>query len=308
MSEAAAEGSEPGLGLPPEDEDRLTAAEADAAYRWAAAAVAGRHVLVAGCGAGHGARILSDGGAATVTGADPDERAIETATRLYGERIHFLRAETGALPLATNGYDAVVLLDAPTAELDAEAAVAELGRVLAPGGILLVSLPLSLPGDEAPGLAEALAARFEHTALFRRRLAIAATVAPAESAERVEVEQTGWLAAGQSEDRTILLAASDSNLPELGSVASMVSFRDLRSQEETLDGWEARARRAEADGSAKHWELVAAREAQRRLRMRLYELEHRPLRRLSRILRGRPSRLGAGPPLRASEIKPEHWD
>jgi SAM-dependent methyltransferase len=308
MSEAEANHAERVPGLPPEDEDRLAAAEADAAYRWAAGAVQGRHVLVAGCGAGHGARILSDAGAKTVTGSDPNERAIETATRLYGERIHFLRAETAALPLATNGYDAAVLLDPPTADLDAEAAVAELGRVLAPGGVLLVSLPLPVPGQDAPGMAEALTARFEHTAAFRRRLAIAATVAPADSSERVEIERAGWLAAGQSEDRTILLAASDTELPELEPVASMVSFRDLRSQEDTLEGWEARARRAEADGSAKHWELVAAREAQRRLRMRLYELEHRPLRKLSRIIRGRPATLGSGPPLRASEIKPEHWD
>jgi hypothetical protein len=105
-----------------------------------------------------------------------------------------------------------------------------------------------------------------------------------------------------------LLAASNSKLPELGALASMVSFRDLRAQEETLEAWEERARRAEADGSAKHWELVAAREAQRRLRMRLHQIEHRPLRVLSRVLRGKPAKLGPGPPLRASEIKPEHWD
>ena len=104
------------------------------------------------------------------------------------------------------------------------------------------------------------------------------------------------------------MAASDAELPELGSLASMVSFRDLRAQEEALEAWEHRARRAEAEGSAKHWELVAAREAQRRLRMRLHQLEHRPLRVISRVLRGKPARLGAGPPLRASEIKPEHWD
>ncbi len=75
----------------------------------------------------------------------------------------------------------------------------------------------------------------------------------------------------------------------------MVSFRDLRAHEETLEAWEQRARRAEADGSAKHWELVAAREAQRRLRMRLHQIEHRPLRVISRVLRGKPAKLGPGP-------------
>lgn len=64
---------------------------------------------------------------------------------------------------------------------------------------------------------------------------------------------------------------------------------------------------AEADGSAKHWELVASREAQRRLRMRLYQLEHRPLRVISRVLRGKPAKLGEGPPLRVSETKLQEW-
>lgn len=313
----ATESQRTALGIPGEDADRLVAAESDVAYRWAAGAVAGRHTLVAGCGAGHGAQMLVDAGAKTVVGADPDPRSVEIATRLYGGRIRFVQAETPALPLASGSFDAVVCVDAQTAELDAEAAIAELGRVLADGGMMLVSLPLSVPplgaetngtGVNAEALAEALASRFANTAAFRRRLAIAATVAPADASGRAELGSADWLTGGEGEDRTILLAASDSKLPELRSLASMVSFRDLRAQEETLEAWEERARRAEADGSAKHWELVAAREAQRRLRMRLHRIEHRPLRVLSRVLRGKPAKLGPGPPLRASEIKPEHWD
>ena len=106
----------------------------------------------------------------------------------------------------------------------------------------------------------------------------------------------------------MLIAASDAELPALGAVASMASCRDLRAQEETIAAWEERARRAEAEGSAKHWELVAAREAQRRLRLHLHKLEHRPLRVISRVLRGKPRKLGEGPPLRNSELKPERWD
>ncbi len=59
---------------------------------------------------------------------------------------------------------------------------------------MLVSLPLSPAGPRAgsngaaaaaaDSLADALAARFANTAAFRRRLAIAATVAPADVAER----------------------------------------------------------------------------------------------------------------------------
>ncbi len=308
------------LGLPGEDRDRMLAAEADAAYRWAAAGVAGKHVLVAGCGRGHGAAILRDAGAATVVGADPDPRSAEIATRLYGERIHFAQAETTALPLAAGSFDAVVCLDAPTPELDPRDAIEELCRVLAPGGLLIVSLPLSSPPPEAAGpvvhiddelersLAESISSRFANSAGFRRRLAVAASVAPAGGPERAELDAAGWLAGGEAEDRSLLLAASDSELPELTSVASMVSFSDLRSQQETLAAWEERARRAEAEGSAKHWELVASREAQRRLRMRLHQIEHRPLRVIWRVLRGGPRKLGQGPPLRTSEVRSEHWD
>lgn len=320
---ASAEQAEPeaGLGVPGEDWDRLAVAEADAAYRWAAAAVEGRHVVVAGCGHGHGAQILLEAGAKSVVGADPDPRSAEIATRLYGERIRFVCAETVALPVAASSFNAVVCLDSPQASLDPVAAVEELKRVLSDDGVLLASLPLSgsplerypeLPGgeqgDEDGGWPELLDSRFANVRTFRRRLSIAATVAPEDAAGEIAIEEANWLTGAPGEDRTLLAAASDSELPGFGTLASMISFRDLRAHQDTLEAWEERARMAEADGSAKHWELVASREAQRRLRMRLYELEHRPLRIISRVLRGKPARLGEGPPLRVSETKLQSWE
>ena len=44
------------------------------------------------------------------------------------------------------------------------------------------------------------------------------------------------------------------------------------------------------------------------LEKRLHELEHRPLRVLSRIVRGKPRKLNIGPPIRASERKPDRWE
>ncbi len=304
------------LPIPGEDQDRLVAAEADAAYRWAAPAVVDRHVLVAGCGRGHGAQILLEAGAKSVVGVDPDRRSVEIATRLYGERIRFLVAEPIALPLAASSYGAVVCLDAPQASFDPEAAISELHRVLTADGTLLVSLPLSSsPLEEPPGAGEGdagwrelLGSRFKNIEAFRRRVAIAATVAPESAGGEASIERATWLTGGAGEDRTLLVAASDSKLPDFSSLASMISFRDLRAQQEALEAWEERARMAEADGSAKHWELVASREAQRRLRMRLHQLEHRPLRVISRVLRGKPAKLGEGPPLRVSETKLQSWE
>ena len=103
-----------------------------------------------------------------------------------------------------------------------------------------------------------------------------------------------------------LALAGDGELPDPPSLALLTGLGELHSLREKLHLWEERARRAEAEGSAKHWELVAAREAQRRLRKRLHELEHRPLRILSRVLRRKPARLGPGPQLRASE-HPDDW-
>lgn len=303
------------FGIPGEDRDRLAGAESDAAYRWAAEVIADRDVLVIGSGHGHGAALLAEAGARSVLGIDPDQRANEAAMRLYGERLRFIEAEPVALPLARSSFGAVTCFDALEDALDPDAALAEFRRVLDEDGVLLLSLPVAALG-EAPGPArrpleewrELLEGGFAHVALFRRRVALAATVAPIGADGVATIDRAAWVASDPAEDHSVLAVASATELPELASVASMVSFRDLRAQHETLAAWEQRARRAEADGSAKHWELVASREAQRRLRKRLYELEHKPLRVLSRILRGKPRKLGLGPPIRASEREPDRWD
>lgn len=312
---ARLEGSEAELryGIPGEDRDGLAEAELDAAFRWAAGAVAGRDVLVVGSGRGHGAALLLEAGARSVVGVDPDERAVEAATRLYGERARFIVGEALALPLAAGSFDVVTCFGAPDERLEPEGEIAELRRVLTGDGLLLLSVPLGEgsgggEGRDEAGWRELLAEGFEGLRLYRRRASLAATVAPHDAGPAPTLERASWLAGDAAEDRSLLALAGPAELPELDSVASLVSFRDLRAQQETLAAWELRARQAEADGSAKHWELVASREAQRRLRMRLHTIEHRPLRVLSRILRGKPAKLGEGPPIRASELKPQRWD
>lgn len=306
-----------GAGLPGgEDGEGLPAAERDAAYRWAAGAARGRHVLVVGSGAGHGAAVLLEAGASSVVGVEPDERSWEIATRLYGERIAFVHAEPVALPLASGSFDLVVSIAALERSLDEEAALDEIKRVLAPGGLAAISLPLGdaaisgeLGGGRSPAEWErSLGTRFANVGLHRLRLALAAAVVPVAAEPTPAIAGATWTAADGCEDRGALALASDAELPELEATASLVGIRDLHAQDEALAAWELRARRAEADGAAKHWEMVAAREAQRRLRKRLHELEHRPLRILSRVLRGKPRHLGEGPPIRASERKPERWE
>ena len=294
--------------LPIAEEHRgsLAEAEADAAYRWAGPAVHDRDVLDVGSRAGHGAAVLFAAGARSVLGTDHDARAVEAATRLYGERLSFLVAEPLALPLAPASFDAVVCLSEFETSSRPEELLAALRRVLTDDGVLLIALPAG-PGA-AETWREKLLAGFRNVRLHRRGVRLAAVVGPDLHAGTVPLDEMNWLAGDASEDRSTLAVASNAPLPDLPAVASVTDFRDLRAYRETLAAWEERARRAEADGSAKHWEMVAAREAQRRLRKQLHRLEHKPLRMLSRVVRGKPARLGPGPPIRASERPADPWD
>lgn len=305
-------------GIAAEHRGSLAEAEADAGYRWAAGAVAGRDVVDVGCGAGHGSATLKAAGASSVLGVDPDPRAVEVATRAHGTDCRFLAAEPSALPLAAGSFGAVVCLEPLESAPDPAALLDRLTALLSEDGVLLVSLPTGPPRDEIDGhelgparsaerWAAELGERWKHVSTWRRRIAIAATVIGTESDARPAAE-ANWLGAEEAEDRSLLLAASNEPLPDLSPATAMIGGRDLRAYRETVEAWEQRARRAEADGSAKHWELVASREAQRRLRKRLWQLEHRPLRKLFRVLRGRPAKLTEGPPLRpAEEDEGENW-
>ena len=304
--------------LSAEHRGSLAEAEADVAYRWAAGAATDRDVLDVGCGAGHGSAILLEGGARSVIGVDADPGAIELASRLYGERAKFTQAEPAALPFAANGFDLVVCFTAMEGPIDAIVMLDQLRELLAPGGLLLASLPLDPRRDELDGSPVSeprqpadweleLGKRFDHVSSWRRRVCLGSSVVPAESDPPLALESANWLGSEPSEDHSLLIVAGDEPPPELEPGATLVGGRDLRAYHETVEAWQYRARRAEADGAAKHWELVASREAQRRLRKRLWHLEHRPLRKLFRVLRGKPANLGEGPPIRPPEREQDAW-
>lgn len=105
--------------------------------------VAGKRVLDMGCGTGYGSSILA-GAAAHVTGADISEAAIRTAQARYGEaagNLEYVRADCYALPFEDDSFDVVVANEIIEHVDDHDRFVAEARRVLAPGGLFLVSTP-----------------------------------------------------------------------------------------------------------------------------------------------------------------------
>ena len=304
-----------------EHRNTLAAVESDVAYRWISPAAKGRNVLDVNAGAGYGSAVLRQAGASSVIAIDPDPRAVEIATRLHGEGVRFSTDELIATRLADGSFDLVVCFDGDELARHETPALDRLTRLLTDGGILALSLPIVPlldpisglpigPGRDVEGWTSLLRQRFTNVRVHRRRSSFAATVVPDENGKaNPEIGSLSWLGADRWEERSILAVATNADeLPDLPTLASVVGARDIEAYRDTIAAWEQRARRAEADGAAKHWELVASREAQRRLRKRLWDLEHTPVRKLFRVLRGKPARLSEGPPIRPPELEPEAWD
>ena len=116
----------------------------------AAAHLAGaRRVLDIGCGEGQVSRLAAGGGAASVVGVDPTWLQLVVA-RERGGGPSYARAGAAALPFADASFDAVVACLVFEHIREVDAAITEVGRVLAPGGRFLFFLNhplLQTPGS-----------------------------------------------------------------------------------------------------------------------------------------------------------------
>lgn len=135
------------------------------AYRWAAGHVRGAAtVLDAGCGEGYGLALLAaslppsaaPGSGGTVIGVERDPTVAAHARRRYAAvdpRVRVVEADLAALPLPDDGVDLAVSLQVVEHLDDVHGALAELARVVAPGGTVVVTTPNRLtfsPGRTVP--------------------------------------------------------------------------------------------------------------------------------------------------------------
>ncbi len=106
-----------------------------------AAPAAGEHVVDVGCGTGN-ATLLAAARGARVTGVDPAKRLLTVARQraaAQGLEATFLDGVAEALPLDNAGAQVVLSVFGVIFAADAPAAAAEMARVTAPGGRILLS-------------------------------------------------------------------------------------------------------------------------------------------------------------------------
>ena len=98
-----------------------------------------RHVLDVGCGEGQVARLALANGAEVAIGVDPTWAQVAVAAE-RGGGAHYSRAGAAGLPFSDGSFDAVVACLVFEHIRDVDDAIAEVARVLAPGGRFLFFL------------------------------------------------------------------------------------------------------------------------------------------------------------------------
>lgn len=99
-------------------------------------------VLDVGCASGRMMEVLRDRGYTQLTGMDISEHAVQETTRKGFEDVHEANLQEG-VSLSEGAYDAVFMLDVIEHFTRPYDALQEVRRLLAPGGVLVVTTPNS---------------------------------------------------------------------------------------------------------------------------------------------------------------------
>ncbi|HEY6836883.1 MAG TPA: class I SAM-dependent methyltransferase [Gaiellaceae bacterium] len=237
---------------------RLLEAEHVARYRWATALVAGNRVLDAGCGTGYGSDLLAEA-ATEVVGVDVDPGAFADR-KPRRSNVSLTVADLRALPDELGRFDAVVCFEVLEHLDDPDPALDGLVRVLAPGGILVVSSPnrdVYPPGNPyhkheflPDELAGALSARLANVRLVRQVDWLATGLFGDDELKRSEALEVPVAKAAPGEPGKELYSvalASDEPLPETQPFVMVADTADLKWWQEVVQGL-----RDELDAKATH--------------------------------------------------------
>lgn len=229
---------------PDQDRGRLIEVEHVSRYLWAAQAARERLVLDAGCGTAYGSRLLAAGGAREVVGVDIAAAVLETVAPTMPDSVHLQAEDLRKLSFDDDTFELVVCFEViehfqtPSTVLD------ELVRVLAPGGLLLISSPnrgVYPAGNphhfhefEPDELEQALTSRLGNVRLIRQSDYIVSalladpTYTQGDGASIEDVGLYKLTAATPGEETYTIAMASASPLPELSQLGAMAGTLELR--------------------------------------------------------------------------------
>lgn len=189
----ATAGGHPERFDPVDHAETLMASEHRGRYAWAAQFAAGRATLDAGCGTGYGLEILARAGAAEAVGVDIDRGAVAAAQR-RAERsgATAVQGDLQALDFPDDSFDLVVCFETIEHLAAPEQALAELRRVVRPGGTVIVSSPnpaVYPSGNEhhlnelrPEDLRRLVASRFETARVYLQHGWLASAIEPGDGA------------------------------------------------------------------------------------------------------------------------------
>lgn len=225
--------------VPAEMSGRLVEAEHVLRYRWAAQHGGQRTILDAGCGVGYGAGILKEAGAARVVGVDSSAAVVEAARAQVPDGVSFEVADVASLAHPDDAFDLVVCFEVIEHVDDRDAVLDELVRVLAPGGLLLISSPNReryMPGNPhhrheyTPSeLYAALTPRFAHVNMVRQHVMVASVLTSADpEASLAGAGVRRLVTPCEDEEIYTLAVAGDGQLPPSTPMVALTHFVELR--------------------------------------------------------------------------------
>jgi GT2 family glycosyltransferase/SAM-dependent methyltransferase/glycosyltransferase involved in cell wall biosynthesis len=202
-------------------------------YIWAANLIRGRRVLDVGSGEGYGSAILA-AEAASVQGIDIDEQTVAHSRLNYrADKLEFrVGSATDLSDFDDDAFDAVVAFEVVEHLVEQERMLEEIDRVLAPGGLLIISTPDRRMYSEATGndnpfhereLSEPefralLATQFAHVGLWGQRTVCGSRIGALQQADEqraltIFLERSGDDWQQVAEPPTMYLVAVASRTP-----------------------------------------------------------------------------------------------